>query len=191
MVLRQTAALFRQIRTFPQLFRFCSELGNSGIRQIVRNSMLTCRWCEGRILINLCGKNNVRNCDLLQSDFCARCGTVLGVAKGFFWHWWNLEKGKALKRCDFLRLRNMLQKATFPSSYLGLVEATSVATKKWLPSRTACYNFESVKNRSLSQECIIYSQPFGWAVTAYSPAKRSDSAFHKEAETAKCLATPP
>ena len=26
-----------------------------------------------RILINLCGKNNVRNCDLLQSDFFARC----------------------------------------------------------------------------------------------------------------------
>ena len=37
---RRTAALFRQIRTFPQLFRFCSDLGNSGIRQIVRNSML-------------------------------------------------------------------------------------------------------------------------------------------------------
>jgi len=26
---RRTAALFRQIRTFPQLFRFCSDLGNS------------------------------------------------------------------------------------------------------------------------------------------------------------------
>ena len=38
---RRTAALFRQICTFPQLFRFCSDLGNSGIRQIVRNSMLT------------------------------------------------------------------------------------------------------------------------------------------------------
>jgi len=38
---RQTAALFRQIRMFPQLFRFCSDLWNSGIRQIVRNSMLT------------------------------------------------------------------------------------------------------------------------------------------------------
>jgi len=40
---RRTAALFRQIRTFPQLFRFCSDLGNSAIRQIVRNSMLTGR----------------------------------------------------------------------------------------------------------------------------------------------------
>ena len=29
---------------------------------------------EGRILINLCGKNNVRNCDLLQSDSFARVG---------------------------------------------------------------------------------------------------------------------
>ena len=70
---RRTAALFRQIRTFPQLFRFCSDLGNSAIWQIVRNSTLTGRWWEGRILINLCGNNNVRNCDLLQSDFFARC----------------------------------------------------------------------------------------------------------------------
>ena len=82
---RRTAALFRQIRTFPQLFRFCSDLGNPGIRQIVRNSMLTGRR-EGRILINLCGNNNVRNCDLLQRDFFDRCKTVLGVAKGFFWY---------------------------------------------------------------------------------------------------------
>ena len=34
-------------------------------QKIVRNSTLTGRWWEGRILINLCGKNNVRNCDLL------------------------------------------------------------------------------------------------------------------------------
>ena len=40
---RRTAALFSQIRTFPQLFRFCSDLGNPGIRQIVRDSMLTGR----------------------------------------------------------------------------------------------------------------------------------------------------
>jgi len=60
---RQTAAFCRQIRTFPQLFRFCSALGNFGMPQIVRNSMLTGRWWEGRI--NLCDKNYVRNCDLL------------------------------------------------------------------------------------------------------------------------------
>jgi len=77
---RRTAALFR---TFPQLFRFCSDLGNFGIRQIVRNSMLMGRWWEGRILINLCGKNNVRNCDVLQSDFFARCRSVLGRQKDF------------------------------------------------------------------------------------------------------------
>jgi len=71
---QRTAALFRQIRTFPQLFRFCSDLGNPGIRQIVRDSMLTGCWWEGRILMNLCGKNNVRNCDLLQRDFFARVG---------------------------------------------------------------------------------------------------------------------
>ena len=82
----RSESLFRQNRGFPQLFRFCSDLGNPGIWQIVRNSMLTGRWWEGRILINLCGKNNVRNCDLLQSDFFARCRTVLGVAKGFFWY---------------------------------------------------------------------------------------------------------
>jgi len=81
---RRTAALFRQIRTYPQLFRFCSDLENSGIRQIVRNSMLTGRWWEGRILINLCGKNNVQNCDLLQSDFFARCRTVLWRQRDFW-----------------------------------------------------------------------------------------------------------
>ena len=130
---RRTAALFRQIRTFPQLFRFCSDLWNSGIRQIVRNSRLTGRWWEGQILINLCGNNHVWNCDLLHSDFFARCRTVLGLAKGFFRReWWNLEKDEAPKRCDFLRLRNMLLKATFPSSYLGLVETTSATLKEGL-----------------------------------------------------------
>jgi len=114
--LRRTAALLRQIRTFPQLFRFCSDFGNSGIRQIVGKSMLTGRWWEGPILISLCGKTNVRNCNLLQRDFFARCRTVLGMAKGFFWRvWWNLEKDETPKRCDFWRLRKMLLKATFPS----------------------------------------------------------------------------
>jgi len=83
---RRTAALFRQIRTFPRLCRFGSDLGNHGIRQIVRNSMLSGGRWDGRILINLCGNNNVRNCDLLQSDFSDRCRTVLGVAKGFVWY---------------------------------------------------------------------------------------------------------
>ena len=133
---RRTSALFRQIRTFLQLFRFCSDLGNSGIRQIVRNSMLTGRWWEGRILINLCGNNNVRNCDLLQSDFFDRCRTVLGVAKGFsrrVWTvWWNLEKDEAPKRCDFLRWRNMLLKTTFKRSFWVLFGVTSAVTKKWL-----------------------------------------------------------
>jgi len=43
-----------------------------------------------------------------------------------------LEKDEAPKRCDFLRLRNMLLKATFPSSYLGLVETTSATLKEGL-----------------------------------------------------------
>ena len=59
---------------FSNFFDFCSDLGNPGIRQIVRDSMLTGRWWEGQILINLCGNNNVWNCDLLQSDFFARVG---------------------------------------------------------------------------------------------------------------------
>ena len=85
----------------------------------------------------------------------------------------------------------MLLKATFPSSYLGLVKVTLAALKKWLPSRTACYNFVSVKNTSLSQECVIYSLLFGWAATPCSPAKRSDSASQKQADTAKCFGNPP
>jgi len=79
---RWTAVRFRRIQAFLQLFRFGFIPGNSGIQQ---NSMLTGRWREGRILINLCGKNNVQNCDLLQRASFARCRTVLGVAKGFFW----------------------------------------------------------------------------------------------------------
>jgi len=117
---RRTGSPFRQIRTFPQIFRFCSDLGNSAIRQIVRNWMLTGRWWEGRILINLCGNDNVRNCDLLQSDFFARFSTVLGVANGFYRRvWWNLEKDEAPQRCDFLRWRNMLLNALV----LGLVRS--------------------------------------------------------------------
>ena len=77
--------------------------------------MLTGRWWEGRILINLCSKNNVRNCDLLQSDFFA----VLGVAKGFLWRVVILGKNEVPKRCDFLRLRNMLLKSTFPTYISG------------------------------------------------------------------------
>ena len=92
---------------------------------------------------------------------------------------------------DMTYLENLLQKATFQLSFLVLFGVTSAATKKLLLSRTACYNFVSVKNTSLSQECIIYSPPFGWAATPYSPAKRSDSASHKEAETALVFGKPP
>jgi len=124
---RRTAALFRQIRTFPQLFRFCSDLGNSGIRQIVRNSMLTGRWWEGRILINLCGNNNVRNCDLLQSDFFARCITVLGVAKGFFRRVWysvvKLGKRWGPETLWFFTLKKHTTKSHLQALVLGLVRS--------------------------------------------------------------------
>jgi len=43
-----------------------------------------------------------------------------------------LEKDEAPKRCDFLRLRNMVLKAIFPSSYVGMDEVKSAVTKKWL-----------------------------------------------------------
>jgi len=85
-----------------------------------------------------------------------------------------LEKDEAPKRCDFLRLRNMLLKATFPSSYLGLVEATPAAKKKRLRIRTARYIFMSVKNMPSAQHYIIYSPPIGCAAPPYSQPKRCE-----------------
>jgi len=43
---RRTAALFRQIRTFPQLFRFCSDLGNSGIWVYLTNREICNTYVE-------------------------------------------------------------------------------------------------------------------------------------------------
>jgi len=91
---------------------------------------------------------------------------------------------------NFLRLRNMLLKASFPSSYLGLVEATPAAKKRWVFFGTACYKFMSVKNTPLPQQHIIYSTPIRRTVHAYSPSKRCDHAIQKQAQTAKCLANP-
>jgi len=85
-----------------------------------------------------------------------------------------LEKDDNLERCDFLRLRNMLLKATFPSSYLGLVEVTSAVTKKWVTIRTARYVFMSVKNMSSYQYYIIYIPPIGWSAALYSPPQRCE-----------------
>jgi hypothetical protein len=84
----------------------------------------------------------------------------------------------------------MLLKATFPSSYFGLFEATPAAKKKWVLCGTACYKFMGVKNTSLSQPYIIYSTPFRRADYAYSPSKRCNHASQKQAQTAKCLANP-
>jgi len=137
--------------------------------------MLTGRWWEGRILINLCGNINVRNCDLLQSDFFARCRTVLEVAKGFFRRvQWNLGKDEAPKRCEFLRWRNMLLKATFKRSFWVLFGVKSAVTEKWLSIRTARYIFMSVKNMPSSQHNIIYSPPIGCSAPLYSPPKRCE-----------------
>jgi len=73
----------------------------------------------------------------------------------------------------------MLLKATFPSSYLGLVEATPAAKKKWVFFGTACYKFMSVKNTPLPQQYIIDSTPFRRTVHACSPSKRCDRASQK------------
>ena len=99
--------------------------------------------------------------------------------------------GMKLISQDFiLCLRNMLLKATFPSSYLGLVGATPAAKKKWVFFGTVCYKFMSVKNTSLTQQRSIYSTPFRRTVHAYSPSKHCDHASQKQAQTAKCLANP-
>jgi len=37
----------------------------------------------------------------------------------------------------------------------------------------------------------IFIHAVGWAAIPYSPAKRCDSASHKQAETAECLGNPP
>ena len=72
--------------TFSILLRF------GGIQQILRDSTLTGRWWEGRILINLCGKNNVWNCDLLQRDFLA-CVVTFGKRWGpEMFRFFTLEK---------------------------------------------------------------------------------------------------
>jgi len=84
----------------------------------------------------------------------------------------------------------MLLKATFPSSYFGLVEATPAAKKKWVFFGTACYKFMSVKNIPKPQQYIIFSTPFRRTVHAYIPSKRCDYASQKQAQTAKCLANP-
>ena len=87
-----------------------------------------------------------------------------------------MEKDETPKRCDFLRLRNIILKATFPSSYFGLVEATPPAKKKWVPFGTACYKFMGVKNTSLSQQFIArrsegQSMPIVPQNAATTPAK--------------------
>ena len=73
----------------------------------------------------------------------------------------------------------MLLKATFPSSYLGLVEAKSAVVQKWMFFRKACYKFKSDKNTLLPQQYIIYSKPFRRTVHASSPSKRCDHASQK------------
>ena len=102
MVLSTNRRSFPSNSNVPNFFDFvqiCGILASDKLWEIqCQNSMLTGRWWEGRILINLCGKNNVRNCDLFQSDFFARCSTVWGVAKGFFWHVVKLGKRWGQKR---------------------------------------------------------------------------------------------
>ena len=74
--------------TFSILLRFGESWNPTNCENFTADGS---QW-EGRILINLCGNNNVRNCDLLQSDFFDRCRTVLGVAKGIVWYVVKLGK---------------------------------------------------------------------------------------------------
>jgi len=71
----------------------------------------------------------------------------------------------------FIPVRNMLLKATFQHSFWWWFGATSAVNKKWLSSRSACHDFVSVKNTSLSQEYKIYSPPFEWTAPPHSPGK--------------------
>ena len=172
---QQTVALVRQIRTFPQLFRFCSDLGNFGIWQIVKNSMLTGRWWERRMLINLCGKNNVRNCDPLQSDFFARCRTVLGVAKGFLWRVVILGKRWGPETLWFFTHEKHATKSHLQALVLGLVRSDISGHEKLTDHPNgALYIFMRSKNMLSSQYYIIYSPPFGWSAPLYSPPKRCE-----------------
>jgi len=52
-----------------------------------------------------------------------------------------------------------------------MVQNNILSHKKLLSSQLACYNFVSVNNTSLSQECIIYSPPFEWTAPPHSPRK--------------------
>ena len=119
----RSASLCRQNRGFPQLFRFCSDLEDPGIWQIVGNSTLTGRWWEGRILINLCGKNNFRNCDLLQSDFFARCRTVLGRQRDFLACVVTLGKRWDPETLRFFTLEKHATKSHLQALVLGLVRS--------------------------------------------------------------------
>ena len=85
----------------------------------------------------------------------------------------------------------MLLKATFPSSYLGLVEATSAVTKKWLSIRTARYIFMSVKNMPSSQHYIIYSPPFRWTAPLYTLPKRCEQQQPKTGCVGRVFGKPP
>jgi len=72
------------------------------------------RWWEGRILINLCGKKNVRNCDLLHSDFFARCRTVLGWQRVFLACVVKLGKRWGPETLWFFTLRKHATKSHLP-----------------------------------------------------------------------------
>jgi len=94
--------------------------------------------------------------------------------------------------CDFLRLRNMLLKATFPTSYFGLVQATSAALKRVSAQSTAEMKLIGVSSPyQILKFAYIFIHAVGWAAIPYCPAKRCDSGSHKQVETGKCLGRPP
>ena len=87
-------------------------------------------------------------------------------------------------------MRNMLLKATFQHSFWGWFGTTSAVTKNFLSSRSAYYNFVSVENTSLSQECMIYSPPFEWTAPPIVSEKRCDSTSQNQTDAAQCWGNP-
>ena len=173
-------------------FSICSDLGDSGIRKIVRNSMLTGRWWEGRILINLCGKNNVRNCNLWQSDFFARCRTVLRRQRDFLACVVTLKKRWGPERLWFLTLEKHATKSHLPKLIVragrsnisgpGRVSAQSTAEMKLIGVSSTCH---------ILKFAYIFIRVVGWAAIVYSPAKCCDNASQKQADTAQYLGNTP
>jgi len=87
MVLSTNSGSFPSNSHVSATFRFCSDLGNSGIRQILRNSLLTGRWWEGLLIRWPINRSN-RFSDFLRSDRLDPFGKII---KSIFPKFWKRE----------------------------------------------------------------------------------------------------